>query len=396
MQKDTNTNFQLRTEFLKIYYLSVITGIASFSYKTNSKIKFNNIQLTRFIWPLIIIGANLFGCIYAYITSKHIKLTTLNLFVYQIVLPINFVSSIIIVFIFNSVKRRDFINLMSNFLDIEETVVIIDHTSRKICRFLKTFAKVSVIFVHIAYLIFESWYWGRYTHIYYETLARVSDVIQMILLIIFKSVVNVIQMQLDGILRRFSNDEVDNFGKNKKASLYHSRISSMKFSNTVLLKDIGRLRKEYFYVYTLTKKTNAVFSFTLLLIILKYSIYLVYSMYCTYLIITCNAQMCDGFDPLRIVTLLFWIIHVAASLYLITYSCNDVVLKVRQVADNVQKLMLQQEILSDDTEQLELFASQLTHNQIEFNAIAFNLNLTFFCTLMTSVCTYTIVVIQLK
>ena len=218
----------------------------------------------------------------------------------------------------------------------------------------------------------------------------------MTIVVIFCSAINIINMKLKTISDTFERYGIEVNGKIMKVA-ESSRFSTVSGGHKVKNNDLTIMRREYYMLYCVTGEVNRVFGFTILLVILKYSISLVYNMYSVFTFVNVTWDKWHiANDPLRKSLAYFWVAHVSACFYLMMHSCEATLLLSKKLCDNVQKLLLEETLHYDDSKQLKLFASQISYNRIEFNAVAFNLNSSFFCTLLTSVCTYAIILLQLN
>ncbi|KAJ9592104.1 hypothetical protein L9F63_001332, partial [Diploptera punctata] len=394
MSKDIGQDTKFRREFRKVYYFSKIAGIAPFS---NYDRKIDTSSNMRFVWPVMMFAAMLTGSIYTLIRAFRPKFSAINAFTYMFVLPSNLLSSTVIIFMLNTFKRNDFMKLMVNVLNLDADVPT-PNVQKGTWSFLKKCITYIVICVHIGFPLLEIWFWRSQTSIYYEAVIRVSDMFHMLLMLIFNSMTNIIKIKLQNILDKFSKHSTNQVDDTLKKPLDFARISIVSISEGIHIKDIRNIRKECCMAYSLSVEINSVFGFTMLFIIIKNSIYLVYNIYSIYTSLTCSPgkPLCFLYRyALRKSIAYFWIVHIPLSLFLVTKSCDSVFVKFNSLVDRVQQWLLDDNILRiHDFRQLRLFANQLQQNKIEFNAVGINLNLKFFCTFMASVCTYTIVLIQ--
>ena len=309
----------------------------------------------------------------------------------------NFITTAMVMISLNTLKRREMMKLLENLLKIDTKIPDSESRGCSIWKFLKPCVVFLVVLVHIGVLMLESWFWRNQSNLFYEIIVRFTDLFHMTVVVIFCSAVNIINMKLKNISDKF---EKYRFGVNGEFMelTESSRIATVSGGRTIKMIDLRRIRREYYMLYCVTGEINRVFGFTILLVILKYSITFIYNMYCVYsfLNVTFDKWNQANNDPLRRSIAYFWVAHVSACLYLMMHSCESTLLLTKKLCDNVQKLLLEETPYYDDSKQLKLFESQISYNKIEFYAVAFNLNSLFFCTLLTSVCTYTIILIELS
>ncbi|KAJ9592102.1 hypothetical protein L9F63_001330, partial [Diploptera punctata] len=336
MSKDIVQETEFKKKIRKVYYFSKIAGLASFSYNSNSERKIDTSSKMSFIWPMIVFGAMLTGSIYTLIRAFRPKY-----------------SAII------------YLQLCSFYHQRVPTV----NKEKRTWSFLKESIKYFVICVHIGFLLLESWFRKSHTSIYYETLVRVSDSFHMLLILIFNSMTNIIKIKLQNIVDTFTKHNMNKVGYTLKKTTDFARISTVSCSEGIHIKCIRNIRKEYCMAYSLSVEMNALFGFTMLFMIIKYYIYLVYNMCEIYSLSNPSNPKIDS---------IFLDCAYPLSLFLVTKSCDSVIVKVNTLIDCVQQRLLHDNILIYDFKQLKLFSNQLQQNKIEFSAVGFKLNLNSF------------------
>jgi hypothetical protein len=159
-------------------------------------------------------------------------------------------------------------------------------------------------------------------------------------------------------------------------------------------------RKVYSNIYDATQLINSVYGFLLLLLFIRAAAGLVTNIY--HLVsITLSGNLFleveNWGSPAHIGSLMTWIMIFLGTIIALTGTCQMTMLKSKKIGDTIQKLLLQQSLRCDMLQHLKLFSDQVTKSQIQFSALCFfNVDMSLLCTVLTSVTTYIIVLVQLK
>jgi hypothetical protein len=97
------------------------------------------------------------------------------------------------------------------------------------------------------------------------------------------------------------------------------------------------------------------------------------------------------------VPVIIWTIILLVPIIFLTVICDMAASKTKDIAHNLQALLLKDTVTSIVVEQLKLFCQQISNDRIVFTAAGlFDVDLSFLCTFLTSITTYIVVLIQLK
>ena len=87
MSKIINERSKFKTEFFKLYYLSKIAGIASFSFNSGMEYKIHTSH-TRLIWPFLIFITMITGNVFTFMRDINFNDRIISLFTYKLVIVI--------------------------------------------------------------------------------------------------------------------------------------------------------------------------------------------------------------------------------------------------------------------------------------------------------------------
>ncbi|KAJ9592106.1 hypothetical protein L9F63_001334 [Diploptera punctata] len=382
------------SEIIRLYYMLKLTGLLTFSFNQERYLSVSCILYI--LWSLCLLSMMLIGIVSTFTRREFFKTSnTTEIINYKLLLPIHFIVTFVIILLQNTIKRSKSISLISDLIKIDGIIPSRPNISSgyKITKLIKLIIMTILVFIHLIILMFESWYWRKKTNICYEILVRLCKLFSMALLMIYISVVNIVEIKLSAITKDFIlynlrpwNEIVTTYGKN----------STMAHFEMFKFKRIQKSREEYFLIYTLTQKINSVFSCSILLLIVMYYLTFINSIYTVYELQTSGEDFGNNyFDKKRILLVTFWVVHSVSSLFSLSYYTHVASEKAKDLVDHVQKQLLKQKS-SAELEQLNQFATQLHYKRIEFTAVGFPLNLVFFCNMIMSACTYLLVIIQFK
>jgi hypothetical protein len=159
-------------------------------------------------------------------------------------------------------------------------------------------------------------------------------------------------------------------------------------------------RKVYSNIYDATQLINSVYGFLLLLLFIRAAAGLVTNVY--HLVsVTLSGNLFLEIEnwgsPAHIGSLTTWNMIFLGTIIVMTVTCQMTMLKSKKIGDTIQKLLLQQSLRCDMLKHLKLFSDQVTKSQIQFSALCFfNVDMSLLCTMLTSVTTYIIVLVQFK
>jgi gustatory receptor len=159
-------------------------------------------------------------------------------------------------------------------------------------------------------------------------------------------------------------------------------------------------RQIYSNIYDATQLVNSVYGFLLLLLFVRAAGGLITNIYHLVSITLSGEDVLDienWSSATHIGSLVVWILIFLSTIIVMTVTCQMAVLESKKLDDVIQKLLLQQSLRYDMLQQLKLFSDQITKNQIEFSALRFfKVDMSLLFTILTSVTSYIIVLVQFK
>jgi gustatory receptor len=186
--------------------------------------------------------------------------------------------------------------------------------------------------------------------------------------------------------------------------VHDSRTNCQSASNKpTKLPDIHKIisyRQIYSNIYDAVQLINSIYGFLLLLLFIRAAAGLVTNIYHLASITIGGeilVQLGDWGSPAHIFSLATWISIFLSTVIAMTVTCQMVILESKQIGDIIQKMILLQHVRCDAVKQLKLFSEQVTKNQFEFSAIClFKVDMSLLCTILASVTSYIIVLVQFK
>jgi gustatory receptor len=159
-------------------------------------------------------------------------------------------------------------------------------------------------------------------------------------------------------------------------------------------------RQIYSNIYDVVQLINSIYGFLLVLLFIRAAAGLVTNIYWL-ASVTISGDIVGPSDnwgsPAHIFSLACWISIFLSTIIAMTVTCQMVILESKQIGDIIQKLLLVQHARCDIVQQLELFSEQLAKNQIEFSAFyLFKVDMSLLGTILASVASYIIVLVQFK
>ncbi|KAJ9592101.1 hypothetical protein L9F63_001329 [Diploptera punctata] len=251
---------------------------------------------------------------------------------------------------------------------------------------------------YMGVLVFETWYWTKHNSILYEILIRVCKLYKWIIIAIYCYSLKFIKTKLRKVSENLKNTFADRqkWKKHDENEINLKRISTIELFQMFKVNYILKLRHEYFLIHNLTQQINSLFGLIILTFIVYYSINFVNCLYMSYLFVKCVDNACNFYDFEVMFLTVFWTLNTSGILFVIMYYGQLIEDETNNLADILQELLLENNVAYQDFKQLKLFVNQLIYNKIQIYVVGFSLNVSSFCTLMATGCTYLFVLIQLK
>ncbi|KDR17637.1 hypothetical protein L798_08344 [Zootermopsis nevadensis] len=429
----------IRHELKHLYYLSKVLCLAPFSFSWNPVAReiFINTSLssnvTGFIWTLFMSIIMVTGLISGIIRYKHVGhsnpgVALNNSFCF----PMNFINALL-----------SFVVLFMNRFKFGELVQKLSEIDDKLCQIkLRRCTKYQNYFLYFAYTVcalllmfmcYDILEVEERRYFVYSIVYRIAYFISLVLIIQFCHIVRCIEERLIvlergvssvlenrtpiGVTSTLTLPSVETVDKSELLSIT-SLISenenqvepienSLLFSRKALphrksyqLHIIITSRKIYSDIYDATQLINSVYGFILLLLFIRAAAGLVTNIYhlasitiSGYVFVEYKNWGTAG----HISSLVTWIVIFLSTITMMTVTCQMTILKSKKIGDIIQKLILQQPLRSDMLQQLKLFSDQVAKSEIKFSAFwFFNVDMSLLYTMLTSVTTYIIVLMQAK
>lgn len=430
----------IQLELKRFYYLSKVMCLAPYSFFWDpvAREMFINTNLSSniagFVWTLfmsIIMVIGLIGGIIRYknIGNSNPGVALNNSFCF----PMNFINALLS-FVVLFMNRFRFAELIKKLSEIDDELYQITvHSSAKHQNYF--LYSVCTVFTLLAmFMCFDILEVEERRYFVYCTLYRLAYLISLVLIIQFCHVVRCIQQRLIILEREMSSilenqtllpvtsmptlTTVETVNKSGLSSV--TRLISEAENTVDTIKDkhlsipskallrrksyqlhiIITSRKVYSNIYDATQLINSVYGFLLLLLFIRAAAGLVTNVY--HLVsVTLSGNLFLEIEnwgsPAHIGSLTTWNMIFLGTIIVMTVTCQMTMLKSKKIGDTIQKLLLQQSLRCDMLKHLKLFSDQVTKSQIQFSALCFfNVDMSLLCTMLTSVTTYIIVLVQFK
>ena len=422
-----------------MYYLSKVLCLAPYSFSSNpvnEKCINTNLQanVTGFIWTLCMSLLMVMGlisgiCRYQINGHNHASFAMNSLFCF----PMNFINALLS-FIVLFMKRYRFAELVEKLSEIDDGLCQIKlrncakcqkyflHFTFIVCVLLVTFMCFDVLVAEDRnYFIYDSLYRIAYfiSIVFIIQFCRILICTQQRLLILRNEISSVLKSKIaltvsstpkQILVEAVSKSELSSVKNLFTESVYpvhDSRMNCQSAPNNLLLPtklpDLHKIftyRQIYNNIYDSVQLINSIYGFLLLLVFVRAAAGLVTNIY-DLAIITIGGQTLDYFSHWHLSVHIFsfatWVSIFLSTVIAMTVTCQLVISESKKIGDVIQKLLLLQHVKCDDVQQLKLFSDQVTKNQIEFSALGlFKVDMSLLCTILASVTSYIIVLVQFK
>ncbi|GFG39916.1 hypothetical protein Cfor_03360 [Coptotermes formosanus] len=432
--------FSIKRELKYTYYLSKVLCLAPYSFSSNRSAceKSNNTNLWShvmgLIWTLFMSVVMVIGLICGIYRYKNIGSSNPAIAVNSsLCFPMNFVNALLS-FVVLFMKRYKFAELIEKLGEIDEGLCQIKlHKSARCQNYFLHFT-FPICLLLAMFMCFDVLQVEERRYFIYCSLYRIAYLISIVLIIQFCHIVMCTQQRLFILRKEISSvlinkvavavsstpkpilveairkSELPSVMSTFSESVYPVHASRMKYqsaSNNLLLPTkLLDLHKIIFYrliysnIYDAVELINSIYGFLLLLLFIRAAAGLVANIY--YLAsTTIYGAILLGVEtwgsPAHIFSLACWISIFLSTVIAMTVTCQVVILESKKIGDIIQKLLLQQHVRCEAVEQLKLFSEQVTKNKIEFSALClFKVDMSLLCTILASVTSYIIVLVQFK
>lgn len=430
----------IQRELKHIYYMSKVACLAPYSFsrscvacKTviNTRLRSN---VTGFVWTLFMSNVMVFGLIsgiYRYKNIGHSNpgMALNNSFCF----PMNFINAFLS-FIVLFMKRFKFAELIEKLSQIDNAFCQIKLHNCTKCKNYFVYFMCAVCILLATFMCYDILQVEERRYFVYTSLYRLAYFITVVLIMQFCHMTRCIQQRLK-LLRKEMSSVLDN----EPSMILNSTVKPTSFETvnkfelscvTNLISEAdnpmdesrnkyqsgprnlllhGKLcqvdkiitfRQIYNNIYDATQLINSVYGFLILLLFVRAAGGLVTNIYHLVTITLSDIvvlEIEDWGSPLHIGSLAAWILIFLSTIIVMTVTCQRVMLECKKIDDIIQKLLLQQSLRYDMLQQLKLFSDQITKNQIEFSALCFfKVDMSLLFTILTSVTSYIIVLVQFK
>ncbi|GFG39915.1 hypothetical protein Cfor_03359 [Coptotermes formosanus] len=430
----------IKHELKYTYYLSKVLCLAPYSFFSDpiacGKCINTNLwsNVTGLIWTLfmsVVMVMGLIGGIFRYQNTGHdnVGITVNTIFCF----PMNFINALLS-FVVLFLKRYKFADLIEKLSEIDDGVCQIKLCKSAKCQNYFLHFTLIVCLMLAAFMCFDVVEAENRKYFIYCSLYRVAYFISIVLIIQFCHIVMCTQQRLFILRKQISSVSenkipvavsstpkpilIEEISKSELPSVmsvfsetvylsYDSRMKCQSASNNLLLPTklpdphkIISYRQIYSNIYDAVQLINSIYGFLLLLLFTRAAAGLVTNIY-HLASITLGGEIVDQFEnwgaPAHIFSLACWISIFLSTVIAMTVTCQVVILESKKIGDIIQKLLLQQHVRCEAVEQLKLFSEQVTKNKIEFSALClFKVDMSLLCTILASVTSYIIVLVQFK
>lgn len=345
--------------------------------------------------------------------------------------PMNFINALLS-FIVLFMKRFKFAELIEKLSQIDNALCQMKlynctkcknyfvYFMRAVCILLATFMCYDILQVEERrYFVYTSLYRLAYfiSVVLIMQFCHITRCIQQRLILLGKEVSSILDnkpsMILTSTVKPTSFERVDKFELSCVTSLisdnpmddsrnkYQSDPRNLLLHGKLYQVDkIITFRQIYNNIYDATQLINSVYGFLIFLLFVRAAGGLVTNIYHLVSITLSGVVVLEleNWDsPLHVGSLVAWILIFLSTIIVMTVTCQRVILECKKIDDIIQKLLLQQSLRYEMLQQLKLFADQITKNQIEFSALCFfKVDMSLLFTILTSVTSYIIVLVQFK
>ena len=370
---------RLQHKFRILHILSKLFGLSPFRYKLDY-IRNEVYVSTSFsanawsiIWAVVVVLLQIIGLVSSTYRANFWDMSNPGSFsLFTICLPLKFTVNLLIVLIISIFKRHKFSKCIQTISKINNSVFITNkNTFMQILGILKDPLYAVLIFMLIPGLIFDAWFWSKYSNLPYELVLRYSTLINIVFTIQYSELVLF-------VARSLKRTEFPNLSQSREIYLE--------------LKTTLKLRTMYKKIYDLTQTINETYGFPIILMLIKIVADLITN---SYVLIKMNESSSQSATS-EIMFMMFWFLMKMAQLLGITICCHLATQEAVKYMDGVQDLLLHLSLRREVVKQLKLFSEQLVRNKIEFNALGISIDMPLFFTISATVFTYTIVLLQLE
>lgn len=387
-----------------------------------------------FVWTLFMSSVMVFGLfsgIYRYknVGRSNPGVALNNSFCF----PMNFINALLS-FIVLFMKRFKFAELVEKLSHIDNALCQIKLHNFTKCKNYYAYFMCTLCILLATFMCYDILQVEEQRYFVYTSLYRLAYFISVVLIMQFCHIMRCIQqrlillgkeislildnklsMILTSTLKPTSFETVNNFELSSVTSLIseadnpidNSRNTYQSGPRNLLLHDklyqldkIITFRQIYNNIYDATQLINSVYGFLILLLFVRAAGGLVTNIYHLVSITLSDVtvrEIENWNSPLHIGSLVAWILTFLSTIIVMTVTCQRVMLECKKIDDIIQKLLLQQSLRYDMLQQLKLFSDQITKNQIEFSALCFfKVDMSLLFTILTSVTSYIIVLVQFK
>jgi hypothetical protein len=165
--------------------------------------------------------------------------------------------------------------------------------------------------------------------------------------------------------------------------------TKLKMAPFVEVELLLKLRRIYYHLYECVKIINFMYGLPILIHIFRTGTGLISATYNV-------GTLLNGHPSVSYtLTYIIWTIVLVCSIISLTVICDIAASKSKDIGHKLQALLLTDNVSIGVEKQLKLFCQQMSNDRIAFTAAGlFDVNLSFLCTFLTSITTYTLVVVQ--
>jgi hypothetical protein len=413
-----------------LYYISKIAGLAPFCFTVSSDEGVNintsiHSNIVSVAWTLLILSMLLGGsvCYFsAMVSSGDTSAHYITFFVVSV--PLSILMALLAICMNLTVNRRKFCELCKKLNDIDRALFKYGVSERNIWFNIQM---VVLLLVVVPWLCVDGWLWRERMSVTGEATARLSHLIQLLVVIQFCKLTQFVRQSLNTlnkalsinieyeyercniISKEFTNDRFSDANSvniipitERLSRTQHltsiEQVSQHKVTSVKSVKvcNLLEIRRIYGKIYEIVGCINSIYGFSVLLELVRNVLSVIVNV--LHILQILNVSTVYG-HPFYLFIFLqtFWILFFISREMAITVSCHMTTSEAKKIQDNVQCILLRQHVRTEILEQLKMFSTQLTVNRIEFTAFGFfTLNLSTLSTFIASVITYIVVLEQMK
>jgi gustatory receptor len=413
-----------------LYYVAKILGLAPFTLKVNpaTKEEIIDIKFTSniggFIASAIIFVVLLTGFVFAtFLPEFSLSKDPVQAVTYAVSVPLNFVGSLVLVTMVSTVNRYKLEKLVNKLASIDKNLFLL--RSGYFCKRDEKSVQLYMPILVLAVLVlsYDAFISVDRLNPVFCIVERLCNLISLVAVMQYCKIALMIRGRLSAMkevlsltfCKRLSNTnslifkpgaftvtskvyiQTCNILQASRADTFDDPVSlngiksDLKTVHIAEVEVILKLRRIYHYIYKCVKIINFMYGLPILIQIFRTATGLPSVLY------TCGTFFNEHTEKYVTISCIIWSIVLLVTVISVTVICDMAASKPKDIAHKLQAILLKDSVSSEAVEQLKLFCQQMSSDRIAFTAAGlFDVDLSLLCTVLTSITTYIVVLIQFK